>query len=147
MPAPRETERQRAARYAAKDVLDKLGVKPGDAVLSVGARGADLVRRARAKAGRPAARAGELADVVLYWPTDADEITAELRALRKRITESGGIWVISAKRERERAGRPYLGNNIIALGLAAGLVDNKICSISDTETAMRFVIRRSERTR
>jgi len=33
---PTETEAQRAARYAAKDVLDKLGVKPGDALLVAG---------------------------------------------------------------------------------------------------------------
>ncbi|HYR93338.1 MAG TPA: hypothetical protein VEP48_03950 [Methylomirabilota bacterium] len=142
---PTETEAQRLARYAAKDVLDKLGVKPGDAVLVAGRRDADLVARARKKAGRPAARTGELADVVLYWPRGASEVTARLRALRKRIVEAGGIWVISAKRGQERAGRPYLANDVIALGLAAGLVDNKICSISESDTAMRFVIRRSDR--
>jgi hypothetical protein len=142
---PTETEAQRAARYAAKDVLDKLGVKPGDAVLVAGRPDAALVARARKKAGRPAARVGELADVVLYWPRSAGEVTARLRALRKRIVEAGGIWVISAKRGQERAGRPYLANDVIALGLAAGLVDNKICSISESDTAMRFVIRRSDR--
>jgi hypothetical protein len=142
---PTETEAQRAARYAAKDVLDKLGVKPGDAVLIAGRPDADLVARARKKAGRPAARARELADVVLYWPRSASEVTARLRALRKRIVETGGIWVISAKAGQERAGRPYLASEVIALGLAAGLVDNKICSISESDTAMRFVIRRSDR--
>jgi Protein of unknown function (DUF3052) len=141
-----ETEAQRAARYAAKDVVDKLGITPGSAVLAAGRkRDADLVARARKKAGRPFARAGEKADVVLYWPATAKDITRELAALRKRITESGGIWVISAKRDRDRAGRPYLGNDVIGLGLAAGLVDNKICAISDADTAMRFVVRRSER--
>ena len=142
-----ETEAQRAARYAAKDVVDKLGVTPGSAVLATGAkRDAGLVARARKKAGRPFARASEKADVVLYWPATATEITRELDVLRKRITESAGIWVISAKRDHERAGRPYLGNDVIGLGLAAGLVDNKICSISDTDTAMRFVIPRSKRS-
>ena len=140
-----ETEAQRAARYAAKDVLEKLGVRPGDAVLLAGTADAELAGRARKKAGRPAARSGELADVVLYWPRGASEVTTRLRALRKRIVETGGIWVISAKRGQERTGRPYLGNELIALGLAAGLVDNKICSISDSDTAMRFVVRRSDR--
>jgi hypothetical protein len=142
---PTETEAQRLARYAAKDLLDKLGVKPGDAVLVAGTPDAELVARARKKAGRPAARVGELAEVVLYWPRSASEVTARLRALRKRIVEAGGIWVISAKRGQERAGRPYLASDVIALGLAAGLVDNKICSISVSDTAMRFVIRRSDR--
>jgi len=141
----KETEAQRAARYAAKDLTDKLGIKPGDAVLIAGAADRGLIAKARAKAGRPAARARERADVVLYWPKAANEITAQLRALRTRVIESGGIWVISAKRDRERKDRPYLGNDVIALGLAAGLVDNKICSISDDDTAMRFVVRRTDR--
>ena len=141
----KETEAQRAARYAAKDITDKLGIKPGDAVRLEGAVDRDLVARARAKAGRPAARANELADVILYWPKRASTMTADLRALRERIVENGGIWVISAKRDRERKDRPYLGNDVIALGLAAGLVDNKICSISDDDTAMRFVVRRADR--
>ena len=127
-------------------MVDKLGITPGSAVLAAGAkRDPDLVTRARKKAGRPFARAGEKADVVLYWPAAASEIARELTVLRKRITDSAGVWVISAKRGRERAGRPYLGNDVIALGLASGLVDNKVCSISDTDTAMRFVIRRADR--
>jgi hypothetical protein len=141
----KETEAQRAARYAAKDITVKLGIKPGDAVRTAGAPDRELVAKARAKAGRPAARAGELADVVLYWPKTAREITAQLRTLRERITEFGGIWVISAKRDRARKARPYLANEVIALGLAAGLVDNKICSISEDDTAMRFVVRRADR--
>ncbi len=145
MPPRRETEKQRLARYAAKDVVDRLGVRPGDAVGAAGARDPELLRRARVKAGRPAARAGELADVILYWPAVPDTITADLCELRRRISEAGGIWVISTKRGHERRGRPYLGNDVIALGLAAGLVDNKVCSISETDTAIRFVVRRSDR--
>jgi hypothetical protein len=83
--------------------------------------------------------------VIVFWPTRAAEVTPALRQLRARLTPSGGLWVISAKREKERAGRPYLGNDVIGLGLAAGLVDNKICRVSDDDTAMRFVIRRADR--
>lgn len=141
-----ETEAQRAARYAAKDVVDKLGVRPGDAVLLAGSkRDADLAKRIRAKAGRPAARARESADVIVFWPGNRTEITSGIRELRERMTVHGAIWVLTAKRAKERPGRPYLGNDVIALGLAAGLVDNKVCSVSDDDTAIRFVIRKSER--
>jgi hypothetical protein len=141
-----ETEAQRAARYALKDVVDKLGVRPGDAVLLHGAKkDAELVHRIRAKAGRPPARTGEPVDVVIYWAASAKEVTPELRALKKRLVPAGGIWVITAKRDKDRPGRPYLGNDVIALGLAANLVDNKICGVSDEDTAMRFVIRRADR--
>lgn len=141
-----ETEAQRAARYAARDVVDKLGVRPGDAVLLAGTkRDTGLVKRIRAKAGRPAARASEPVDVIVFWPRNGAEITSTLRSLRARLVPSGGVWVITAKRDRDRPGRPYLGNDVIALGLAAGLVDNKVCSVSDDDTAMRFVIRTSDR--
>ena len=36
-------------------------------------------------------------------------------------------------------------NDLIAAGGPAGLVDNKVCSVSDTVSAMRFVIRRVDR--
>lgn len=141
-----ETEAQRAARYAAKDVVDKLGVRPGDAVLFAGTeRDAALTKRIRAKAGRPAARTGEPADVIVFWPNNPGEVTSELRELRERISVNGAIWVITAKRDKDRPGRPYLGNDVIALGLAAALVDNKVCSVSEDDTAIRFVIRKSDR--
>ncbi|MBF8284155.1 MAG: hypothetical protein HW378_3070, partial [Anaerolineales bacterium] len=35
--------------------------------------------------------------------------------------------------------------DLIPLGLAAGLVDNKTCSVSENESGMRFVIRRKDR--
>jgi hypothetical protein len=79
---------------------------------------------------------------VLYWPSSAAEITTTLKALKASIQPDGGIWVLTAK----KGGEPFVPDRIlIPLGLAAGLVDNKICSISDTHTAMRFVIRRADR--
>ncbi len=159
-----ETEAERRARYAAKDVTDKLSLKPGHAVRIVGDADPTLVQKVRAKVGRPLIVDAEKADVILYWPQSADELTATLKKLKRAIVPDGGIWVISAKKvaqHPERKGRPmpfdsshvmmhkgtpYLPDAmLIPLGLAAGLVDNKICSVSDTHTAMRFVIRRAER--
>jgi hypothetical protein len=36
-------------------------------------------------------------------------------------------------------------NQIRALGLAAGLVDNKVCAIDETWSGLRFVIRLADR--
>jgi len=142
-----ESEAERRARYAAKDVTDKLGVKLGHAVRLVGAGDSELLKRVCTKTGRDLAGEGERADIVLYWPAAVDEITATLQRLKGTIALTGGIWVISSKRGKVGpGGAPYLPDQIlIPLGLAAGLVDNKICSVSEQETAMRFVIRRSER--
>jgi len=132
--------------YSHRDVLDKLGLKPGHAVRLVGGGDRPLLARVREKVGRAPVRRG-LADVVLYWPRTVTEITPRLAELRAGIVEAGGIWVFTAKRgQRSASGMDYLNqSDLIPLGLAAGLVDNKICSVSDTESAMRFVIRRKDR--
>ena len=133
--------------YSHRDVTDKLGLKPGHAVRVVGKGDRELLRRVRDKIGRRLAGAAVPADVILYWPKTAEEITGMLRELREAIASSGGIWVITAKRDqRSASGMGYLNQtDLIPLGLAAGLVDNKSCSISDRESGMRFVVRRKDR--
>ena len=94
--------------YSHRDVLDKVGLKPGDAVRVVGGGDRALLTRVREKVGRAPVRAG-LADVVLYWPRLAGEITRRLSELRGGLVESGGIWVFIAKREqRSASGMGYL---------------------------------------
>jgi hypothetical protein len=140
--------------YSHRDVTDKLGLKLGQAVRIVGVRplraapGAQaLLASAATKVGRGFVTARTRADVILYWPQTAEEITPTLAKLREQIAPAGGIWVITAKRNCVSAsGWGYFNQDaVIPLGKAAGLVDNKICSLSESESAMRFVIRRSER--
>jgi hypothetical protein len=135
--------------YSHRDVTDKLGLKPGQAVRVVGPGDKALLARVREKIGRKLAGEGATADVILYWPQTAEEITLTLKALRGRIAPNGGIWVITAKRGKTSAsGMAYFNQDaLIPLGLAAGLVDNKTCSISERESGMRFVIRKSDRLR
>jgi hypothetical protein len=132
--------------YSHRDITDKLGVKPGQAIKVVGRGDPDLLERVREKIGRGFIRTG-LADMVLYWPKSAGEITPTLAELRQAIVENGGIWVMTAKRgQRSASGMEYLNQtDLIPLGVAAGLVDNKTCSVSDAESGMRFVIRIKDR--
>jgi len=133
--------------YSHRDVTDKLGLKPGQAVRVVGKGDKALLARAREKIGRKLANEATPAEVILYWPKTIEEITPTLSKLRAEIAPNGGIWVITAKRNKQSAsGMPYLNQDaLIPLGLAAGLVDNKTCSISESESGMRFVIRRKDR--
>jgi bifunctional DNA-binding transcriptional regulator/antitoxin component of YhaV-PrlF toxin-antitoxin module len=128
--------------YSHRDVLDKLGLKPGQFVRVAGRGDKALLARVREKIGRRLSGAGTPADVILYWPGAAEEITGRLKELRAGITPAGGIWVMTAKRGQTSAsGMGYLNQfDLIPLGLAAGLVDNKTCSVSERESGMRFVI-------
>ncbi len=138
-----ETTAERQTRYAARSVADKLGIKPGSAVRVVGRGDPELLAQVRATSRRTLVPAKRVADVVLFFPKTAHEITHTLRELKTQIASNGGIWVITGKKGR---GEPYVPDQIlIPAGLAAGLVDNKICSVSETASAMRFVLRRQDR--
>ena len=133
--------------YSHRDITDKLGLKPGFAIRVVGKGDKALLARVREKTGRKMISDGTLADVILYWPKTVEEITPALTELRAAIVPNGGVWVMTAKKGRRSAsGMEYLNQtDLIPLGLAAGLVDNKTCSVSENESGMRFVIRRKDR--
>ena len=64
-----------------------------------------------------------------------------LKEVKGWIEPNGAIWVV-----RPKGGRSALRDtDLIDAGLAAGLVDNKIASFSDTHGAMRFVFRLRDR--
>ena len=131
--------------YSHRDVVDKLGIKPGFALafdhapLAVDAA---LRTRALERAGRPPAADAEPADVVLIGADASTDVEAVLARWRQRIDRAGGIWLLTPKR-----GQPgYVDQrDLIVAGSAAGVVDNKICSVSDSTSGMRFVIRKIDR--
>jgi len=130
--------------YTQRDVLDKLGIKPGQAlafVPPIEETYPDLCRRVAERAGGPPAD-DEPADIALAFVNDRADPVALLRVWRARLRPNGAIWLLTPKR-----GQPgYVKqDDIIPVGLAAGLVDNKICSVSGETSAMRFVIRRKDR--
>jgi hypothetical protein len=138
---PRQPERD----YSHRSVVDKLGIKPGHAVAFQAAPRVianDLQAEALERAGRDPAAADEPADVVLVGADDTTDVHTVLSFWRTRIDPAGGIWLLTPKR-----GQPgYLDQReLIQAGPAAGLVDNKICSVDDHTSALRFVIRKTDR--
>ncbi len=131
--------------YSHRDIVDKLGIKPGSVVafdeqaapLDEALRGKVLERSDCAPAGP-----GELADVVLVPLHAGVDAAGVLRAWRTRIRANGGIWLLTPKR-----GRPgYVDQReLIQAGAEAGLVDNKSCSVDEATSGMRFVIRKVDR--
>ncbi len=131
--------------YSHRDVVDKLGIKPGFAVAFEAAPLAidpELRTRALDRAGRPPAADAESPDVVLVGADASTDVESVLIRWRQRIDPAGGIWLLTPKR-----GHPgYVDQReLILAGPAAGVVDNKICSVSDTISGIRFVIRKIDR--
>ena len=122
-------------------LLDKLGVKPGARVALVGLdepwfRDLLASRTDDMTVGRPKPDT----DVVVL----AADLPAQLDALRRlktRIRPTGAIWVVS----RKGPAATLRDVDVIEAAKAAGLVDNKVASFSDTHTALRLVIRLKDR--
>ncbi len=131
--------------YSHRDVVDKLGIKPGYAVAFAAeplAIDSGLQERVLDRVGRPLAAPDEPIDVVLIGTDVSTHAEAVLRFWRGKIDQAGGIWLLTPKR-----GQPgYIDQTeLIAAGKGAGVVDNKTCSVSDTQSGMRFVIRKADR--
>jgi hypothetical protein len=131
--------------YSHRDVVDKLGIKPGCAVaFDQAPLAVDSALRARVleRVGRAEATDAEPVDVVLVGADASTDVESVLKRWRARIDQAGGIWLLTPK--RGRAG--YIDQTeLILVGPAAGVVDNKTCSVSDTVSGIRFVIRKVDR--
>ena len=67
-------------------------------------------------------------------------------ALKERLATAGGLWVAWPKRASGVA--TDLTETVVReIGLAGGLVDNKVCAIDDTWSGLRFVRRLKDRAR
>jgi hypothetical protein len=136
---------ERERDYSHRDVVDKLGIKAGFALAfdaSPVSVDGELRSRALERAGRDAAADDEPVDVVLVGADASTDVETVLNQWRQRIDQAGGIWLLTPKR-----GQPgYIDQrDLILIGPAAGVVDNKTCSVSDTISGIRFVIRKVDR--
>ena len=126
-----------------RPLLDKLGVKPGAKVAIVNLDDEAFVKLLRSRTqdiGRE--KPSEPCDLVFFGAVSPKDLS-RIKDLKDWIEPNGAIWVI-----RQKGGRGALREtDIIAAGLAAGLVDNKIASFSETEGAMRLVFRVRDRPR
>lgn len=118
-----------------RSLLDKLGVKPGTRICTVGVADEELVARILERTddlavGKPVPDA----DLIFYRIEEA-ACLEHLAGLVSYLKPNGGIWIVSPR------GVPGLKDTeIMAAGKAAGLVDVKVVRYSETHTANKYVI-------
>jgi hypothetical protein len=124
--------------YSQTRLPDKLGIKDGFRVA--------LQRAPEGFAERLGVRPrnrGEL-DVVVHFATKRGALTRAFAPLARRLAPAGGLWVAWPKKSSDV--QTDLSFEVVQeIGLAAGLVDNKSCSIDETWQALRFVYRLEDR--
>ncbi len=130
---------------SAVPLVRKLGVKPG-ARLGLLRLPAQL---APAFAELPAGvsirrRASGPLDVILSFHRRQSELERRLPVLRAVLDPAGGLWIAWPKRA-SGVQTDLSEPTVRELGLAAGLVDNKICAVDGTWSGLRFVYRLRDR--
>jgi hypothetical protein len=128
---------------SSRPLLDKLGVKPGAKVAIVNLSDESFMTLLRTRTrdvvnGKPSSPA----DLVFFGAESPSDLR-RIQEMKNWIEPNGGIWVVRTK----GGGGTLRDTDVIAAGLAAGLVDNKIASFSETQGAMRLVFRVRDRPR
>jgi len=102
------------------------------------------LRRERGSRGRHR-RAGRAAfDVVVVFRSDASTYRKHLDRDIGRITMTGRLWVVWPKKASVVV--TDMSDDVVRTeGLAAGVVDTKVCAIDDTWSGLMFVRRLSDR--
>ena len=116
--------------------VQKLGVKAGMRVGLVGLEDPALIEDIEAQGAtlERSARATGL-DLVFFSPTAPADLE-RLAVLGARIQPAGAIWLVRAKGR----GAPIGESQSMAAAKRAGLVDVKVVSYSDTQSAEKYVI-------
>ena len=136
------------AAYAGRPLAQKLGIRPGVTIVLVGApRGFEALlgdlpanastRREQARKGGPY---GEAVGMLLWFVRSRAELEAGMAAMAAR-TAVGRLWICWPKQGSVLAAN-VTQNSVREAGLAAGLVDFKICAIDADWSGLCCVRRR-----
>jgi hypothetical protein len=133
------------AGYSGTPLPRKLGIRESSRVVLVGAPDgfADVLGELPPAVEFVAADAAGV-DVAVLFVLDLATLEARFATLSESLQPAGGLWVAWPKRSSGVA--TELTEGIVReFGLAAGLVDNKVCAIDATWSGLRFVWRLRDR--
>ena len=134
------------AGYSGTPLPKKLGFKPGQSAAFVGLP-PELAALAEAEAFGGVELAGEAAelgptgphDVILAFYTQAHALETELNCLKAVLKSAGMIWIGWPKKAAKVA--TDITEDVVRQGaLQRGLVDVKVCAISEVWSGLKLVI-------
>jgi hypothetical protein len=133
------------AGYSGTPLVRKLGIKPGARLAVLRApEGFDATLGELPDGVSVRRRAAGTADVLVAFFVRRAELARRLDGLTRALDSAGGLWIAWPK---QASGVDTDLNENVAreLGLAAGLVDNKVCAIDEMWSGLRFVYRLRDR--
>lgn len=130
--------------YSGTPLWKKLGIRQGSRVLVTGEVPAALSLGDLPPEVDLLTRAGKEMDVALLFSTSIAEIERRFPALARGMTPAGRLWIAWPKRAA-KVDTDTTFENVQAIGLDAGLVDNKTASVTEVFQGIQFVMRLKDR--
>jgi len=133
------------AGYSGTPLVKKLGIKPGFDVAFVNAP-EDFVKQLDLPSDvnvRSHSKARDL-DFILVFVKSQKTLTTAFVQYSRKIRANGMLWMSWPK--KTSGVQTDLTENIVRdIGLAAGLVDVKVCAVDDVWSGLKFVYRLRDR--
>jgi hypothetical protein len=131
--------------YSGTPLIAKLGMKPGARMTFIDAPdGFRKLLEPWPDAAKVLGPSAESLDLAVLFTTSAAHLERHFPRNAKRLVPSGALWVAWPK--KASGVTTDLGEDRVrTIGLAAGLVDVKVCAIDETWSGLKFVVRTRDR--
>jgi hypothetical protein len=124
-------------------LYDKLGVKEGSRVALVGKHDEGFLHGLSERLTKSASRQLRGTYDIIFMRADAPRDLAKIAGAAEHLEPNGRLWIFHPKGK----GASPSDADVRAVGLEAGLVDNKISGYSASHAATQYVIPVSRRFR
>jgi hypothetical protein len=129
--------------YSGTPLPKKLGIKAGFRVRLANAP-AEVRAELREALAECEMKAGDLLDFAMVFTKSRLELTKEFSRMAKLLAPAGMLWVSWPKKSSGVASD--LDENLVrGIGLDAGLVDVKVCAVTEVWSGLKFVRRVKDR--
>jgi hypothetical protein len=130
--------------YSGTPLPKKLGIKPGFRVRLANAPAEVRAELRPALAECTVAKDGAALDFVMFFTKSRVELMREFSRMAKLLTPAGMLWVSWPKKSSGVA--TDVDENVVrGIGLDAGLVDVKVCAVTEVWSGLKFVLRVKDR--
>jgi hypothetical protein len=129
--------------YSGTPLPKKLGIKAGFRVRLANAP-AEVRAELRTALAECVVKDGDALDLVILFSKSRSELTKEFSRMAKLLAPAGMLWVSWPKKSSGVASD--LDENLVrGIGLDAGLVDVKVCAVTEVWSGLKFVRRVKDR--
>jgi hypothetical protein len=130
--------------YSGTPLPKKLGIKAGFRVQLANAPAEVRAELREALAECAVAKPGDALDFAMIFTKSRAELTKEFSRIAKRLAPAGMLWV-SWPKKSSGVKTDIDEHGVRGIGLDAGLVDVKVCAVTEVWSGLKFVRRVKDR--